>query len=202
MALTSLVSLDEAYAWMNITNPPAGYDAKLQSVIDAAAAYVQFQTGPIIPQTFTENRDGGGPYIYLDNTPILSVTSVTEWVGQSSYSLTASTVGSGGNYGYQVLDANMGKIARLYSGFVGSFVGGQQNITVVYTAGLTAVPDDVRMAVLEDIRGLFTQTQYGGQLAGISESQDGWTASDFNPIGSFPRLAALLQGPSRNPSIA
>lgn len=206
---TVLVTLADVHTHLQIPLSNTTYDTQLQGFIDAATAYVQFQTGPIINQTYTEVHSGGGPTIVLDNPPLISVTSVIEYIGLSAYTLNPAELGTdGGFYAYSIDDPNAGILCRRYAGgLAGSFAPGYRNIAVVYTAGLTSVPGDVRMAVLEDLRGLFTQTQYGGPSASFGgdigdTSQDDWNESMNNPVGSFPRLAALLQGPSRTPSLA
>lgn len=204
MTVTALVGIDEVFDWMNTPQSQQGDIAdKVQGVIDAATAFVQFETGPIVPVTCTETHSGGGPTIILDNPPVLSVTSVVEYIGTTAYPLTAAELGAPTSvYSYSLDNPEMGILTRRFNGLVGNFVGGPMNIEVVYVAGRTSVPGDVRMAALEDIRGLFTQTQYGGQLAGITNDQDQWSETAMNPILAFPRLAALLQGPTRTPSIA
>lgn len=205
---TSLVTLDDAKAHLNIDPTDTTYDAELQGFIDAATAFVQFETGPILYQAFTEVHSGGGPTIVLDNPPIIAVDTVIEYVGPTAYTLTQAELGATtGQYSWSLDDANAGIIARRYSGgFVGNFAAGYRNVYVSYTAGRTSVPADVRMATLEDLRGLWTQTQYARPSAqfgsGIGGQADNWTETPMNPIGTFPRLTALLQGPSRTPSIA
>jgi len=200
----TVVALDEVFDWLNTPEAQqADLTAKVQGVIDAATAFVEFETGPIVPVTCTETHSGGSPTIILDNPPVLTVTSVTEYIGTTAYLLTAAELGAPTSvYSYSLDNAEMGILTRRFNGLVGNFIGGPKNIEVVYVAGRASVPGDVRMATLEDIRGLFSQTQYGGQLAGITNEQDQWSESSLNPIVAFPRLAALLQGPTRTPSIA
>jgi len=202
--VTSLVTLDDVHSHLNL--PDSSADAEIMGFIEAATAYVEFQTGPIIPKQFTEVHDGGGPSIVLDNPPVLSVESVTEYVGATGYTLTQSELGSPtGAYAFSIDDAARGILTRRWSGgLVGPFVGGVKNVQVTYTAGRASVPADIRMAVLEDIRGLYTQTQYGRPGASFgggigSEAAEQWSAV---PMHAFPRLAALLEGPTRTPSLA
>lgn len=202
--VTSLVSLDDLKAQLNIDSGETSQDTELQGFLDAATAYVQFQTGPIIGKTFTETHNGGGPYIYVNNPPISSITSVTERVGTTYYTLDPVTYGTvGGAYTYQLEDPLTGRVSRMWNGFPAPFIGGSRNIQIVYVAGLDAVAGDVRMAVLEDARGLFQQTQnvdrpaFGG--GGTGPESDTW---NVGPLDMFPRLAALLAGPSRTPSVA
>ena len=202
MTLTALVTLDDVADHLNLTDlTNAG---ELAGFIDAATAFVEFQTGPIIPREVTEVHNGGGVRIILDNPPVLSVTSVTEYVGPTGYALTQTELGTtAGSYSFSLDDPQRGIITRRYNGgLAGPFMGGISNIKIVYTAGRDAVPADIRMAVLEDLRGLWAQTQRGNSSGRPVPGGDTWTESPMNPIGTFPRLAALLAGPSRTPSIA
>lgn len=208
---TVLVALSDVYTHLQVpvANQTSALGAQIQGFIDAATEFVQFQTGPIIPVVCTEVHSGRGPTIVLDQPPLLTVTSVTEYVGPTAYTLTQCELGTPtGAYAFSVDDPQAGIICRRYTGgLAGPFAGGYRNVQVIYTAGQSSVPADVRMAVLEDIRGLFSQTQYGGESSAfggeITGSGDTWTQGDpINPIGSFPRLAALLEGPTRAPSIA
>ena len=77
-------------------------------------------------------------------------------------------------------------------------------VVVAYTAGIEDVSPDIRLAVLEDIRGLFQQTQQGMRPpafggGGGPGGGDTWTVG---PMRQFPRLAALLEGAGRTQSIA
>ena len=107
-------------------------------------------------------------------------------------------------YGYTLDDPVSGKLTRRTSGgFISPFIGGRQSVVIVYVAGQAAVPADIRLAALEDIRGLYQQTQQGGRgsLGGgaLGAASDTWSAG---PMHLFPRLNMLLQGPTRTQSLA
>lgn len=206
---TALVTFDDVVGHLNLTG--TDYSAsvnELQGFIDAATEFVEYQTGPIIPRPYTnEVHSGGGPVIVLDHPPVLTVDSVTEFLGPTSFVLTdAELGGTSGLYAYSLDNPDEGVICRrTIGGLVTRFASGYRNVLVSYTAGRNKVPADVRMAVLEDIRGLFTQTQYSnraGSFGAGSEMPDSWAASSSNPVGTFPRLAALLAAKTRTPSIA
>lgn len=207
---SSLVSLDDVYTHLNIpdADQSSGLGTKLQGFIDAATAMVEYVTGPIVPAQFVENHDGGHEIIALYNPPIMRVDSVVEYVGPVAYPLELVTLGQGngiGPYSYTLDDPASGVIRRRWAGgIVGSFIGGNRNVAVTYWSGRATVPADVRLATLEDIRGLYTQTQYGSRAggAGGGAGSDSWTQGPGNPIGTFPRLSALLEAPSRAPTIA
>lgn len=205
MTVTALVTLDDVRAHLNVPDEDDSHDVELQGFIDAATAQVQYWTGPVIPTTFTDEvHDGGYPTVALFNPPILTVASVTEYIGTVAYQLTAQPPGSTvDNYGYSLDDPLAGILVRRDgAGCPTRFMGGPRSVVVSYTAGLAAVPGDIRLATLEDIRGLYQQTQQGGRPSfggGGGGPDDIWSS---DPIRAFPRLAALLDGPGRTPSIA
>lgn len=201
---TALVTLPDVYAHLNIPsgNQTPDLSAKLQGFIDAATVYVQNFTGPIIPTTYTEIRNGGGGKILVDNPPILTVTSVTEYLGPVAYPLTQVTYQTTdvGAYSFSIDDAEAGIITRRTSGnLVSRFSSGTNNVVIVYVAGRTSVAADIRLAVLQDIAGLYGPGQLGNSPYG-NQGEIGNTP--LNPIGLFPRVAAILSAPSmRTPAI-
>lgn len=201
---TSLVSLGDVKAHMNIPTTDVSNDVELQGFIDAATDLIPYDTGPILPTPIVgevHNEAVGRRAIVLYNSPILTVESVTEYVGTQTYVLTAQPSGAPGydNYGYSFDDPFQGILhRRLGWGILGAFLG---YVVVSYTAGYGQIPPGIRLAVLEDIRGLYQQTQLGGRAAFASSGaeDDSWTAG---PLNLFPRLDNLLHKYSRVQSIA
>lgn len=194
----AIVSLAEVKTHLNVTS--TNNDTELQGFINAATAQADYWFGPTRRIAYTnEVHDGGWPTIVLFNSPILSVESIKEFIGPTEHDLTLQPPGSTvDNYGYSIDDPQSGVIVRRSAaGTAIPFMAGPRSVIVSYTAGTLAVPADVRMAVLEDIRGLWQQTQQGRRPAGPEE--DVW---NVGPLRMFPRLAALAADPSRIPSIA
>lgn len=199
---SALVSLDEAKDHLNIQSSDPVRDSELQGFIDAATAYIQSFTGPIIGQAFTETYNGGRDTICLFHPPVLSIQSVTEYIGQVAYTLTAVAPGNNaGPYAYSLDNARGGILRRRYTaGYAGPFAAGVGNVIVAYTGGQSAVPADIRMAVLQDIAGLYQPSQLGTNPYGAAGESGN---SPLNPIGMFPRVAEILTATSqRTPSIA
>lgn len=185
---------------------PAGdttYQAELTTIIEAATPIVEYITGPINPVTYTnEAYDvSGADRVMLRHVPVISVTSVSEWIGITQFALTLQPPGSTvDNYGFYVARYEDGLIIRMSAfGQPMPFLGSQ--LTVTYQAGRSAIPPDVKLAVLEDIRGLWQQTHNGGRpkFGGGLADEDGWT---IGPLHLFPRLAAMLENKARTQSIA
>lgn len=195
---TELVSLTDVLDHLNISPSADTNVAEIQGFIDAATAYIQRFTGPIVAQSFTETYNGGSPVICLRNPPVLSITSVVEYVGVTGYTLTQVELGDTiGAYSFTLDSLESGILRRRYNGgLAGPFAGGSANVVVTYTAGRTAVPSDVRMAVLQDIAGLYQPSQLGGNPYGASQGVEVGN-TPLNPIGMFPRVTEILSDPAK-----
>lgn len=198
---TSICTLDDVHSQLSIPSTDTSNDALLVRYINAATDYVNYISGTILPTVFTnEVHNGGTSRIKLFNAPILTVASVIEYVGLTAYTLVQSERGGTINpYSYSIDNAEQGYLSRVWSGMVGPFVGGDNNIVVTYTAGYATVPDSIWLATLQDIQVLYQQTKYGGDLSGVGDTQDSFGVT---PINAFPRLANLLTGSRRVQAIA
>lgn len=190
-----LVTLADVKDHLNI--PDTSQDIELQGFIDAATDFIQDQTGPIIGRNCSETFSGGGPVICLRNPPVLSVTSVTEYVGPVAYVLTQVQLGdSTGSYAFSLDSAESGILRRRFNGgLAGQFAGGMYNIQVEYVAGSEVVRASVRMAVLQDIAGMWQPSQNGP--ASPMFPTNNATLDRPNPVGLFPRVAAILSDPAK-----
>lgn len=201
-APAQLVVLADVKKHLNIAATDTSQDAELNGFIDAATAYILNMTGPINATSFTEVHSGNGATIVLRNVPVISVQSLTEYVGPTGYVLTQSELGGASTaYGFSIDNPRDGVITRRYSGgIVGPFAGGVNNIVITYTAGRGYVPGDVRMAVLQDIAGLFQPSQEGSNPYYSTVAAGN---APLNPVSMFPRVAEILSAPTkRTPSIA
>lgn len=198
---TALVTLSDVKEHLNLDESDTTQDAKLQGFIDAATAFIQNLTGPIVNQTFTEVHSGGGSTICVFHPPIVSVTSIVEYVGPVGYALTEAELGQpAGAYSYSIDDPRSGIIRRRWQGgFAGPFIAGDHNIAVTYVGGQASVPADIRMAVLQDIAGMYQPSQLGSNPYYNNQATGN---GPLNPVGLFPRVAAILSDASkRTPAI-
>lgn len=180
-------------------------DAMLQSYIDGATIWAEYVADIVLPKTYTEVHSGGKPKIFLFHRPIISVTSVTEYVGLTAYTLVAAELGSGVNspYSYSIDNADLGCLTRRWNMIAGNFMGGTDNISVTYKAGRSVVPGDIKLAVLMDIQGLYVGTQMGGRPAIGSGSPDfDYSSGPSIPLSMFPRLQSMIAPSARVPGIA
>lgn len=137
----SVVTLAEAKTHLNIT--ASTYDTELQAFIDRCEAAIGRQVGPLAAAATTVQVAGGGSVLLLSTTPVISLTSVTDSSGS------ALTVGD--------LHATTDGVVSWSAG-TGCF--GSPWYTVVYQAGRSTLPDDLKLAVLEMVRHAW-QTQRG-----------------------------------------
>lgn len=196
--MADLVTLADTKAQLNIPASDTTQDAELAGYISAATSVVQWITGPILSTPYVgEVYDGTGSVIMLRNPPILTVDSVTEYLGRVAYTITAQPLGSTvDNYGYSLDDPASGKLTRRSAaGTPMSWLGGRSSVVVSYTAGRATIPADVRLAALLDIQDLWQKTQQGGR---DQSSDDVWGGAPT----SFPRLRSELESTQRVVGIA
>lgn len=194
----SIVTLADVKDFIGIPTAQTSRDTVLQRYIDAATAWATYVSDAIVPTTYTnEVHSGGGPTIILFNRPIISVTTVTEYIGSVGYTLTAAEAGTNVTYSYSIDNADAGILTRRWNGIVGNFIGGRNNVVVTYQAGYASIPADISTYVLMDIQVLYNMSQQGRrQGSGVGEQ-----FSPTLPLNAFPRLASLMQSSRRTPAI-
>lgn len=175
--MAAIVTLDQVLAHLNLAdNPPADL-SEIELFIDAATAHVAYRFGAFPATSYTEDidvfDDGVGTNRYWLRTkhfPITAVTSATDESGvEHATEFTIST------------DAEHIRHDSITSG----------RWTVTYTAG-EAAPADLKLAVLEDIRGLYQPGQIGPPATfGAFDIDDGGTAG-FRPVNLWPRIDAWI----------
>lgn len=177
----SAVTLAEAKAYLNMAATPTTSDDELGVFIDRAEAAVVRKCGPLTATAVTERVRGGGPMLSVEQTPILSLTSVTP-VGGSA--LTSSLVTA----------ARAGVIEQETGGAFGS-----RWYDVTYTAGWAAtapdLPEDLRNGVLELLRHLWDTQRPGGARRPGSAPSD--TTANTVPGAAYlwPHRATQLLAP-------
>lgn len=179
--MAALVTLDEAKAHLNLSG--SAEDAELLGMVEAVTAPIERIVGAVLPATYTERHDGGGAAIALLHPPVLSVTSVT---------LADGTVLTADDY---EVDAIPAVLTRVSAGSVLRWERGR--ISVVYLAGMSSVPANVRLAALITVQHMW-RTQRGSRDQRFTGGEETW-----NPgMGfSLPRRALELLG-SKVPGIA
>lgn len=176
---TGLVaSLTDLKAHLNITTSSTAQDDELTHVLTAASELVsKIIGGPLAVTTVTERYSTTSSVLVPSQRPLVSVTSATaDWGG--------------------TVDASS-YVVDTYSGTITSRYGTWGSGTLVYTAGLSQVPERVRLAGLIIAKHLW-ETQRGSGRPGDGDN-DSW-----NPTMGYaiPRRAQELLEYDQIPGIA
>jgi hypothetical protein len=196
------ISLTDVRQELNYKNPgiASADDTELQGFLDAALVEIGKRAGDITTgTTWTETYDGGDISIYLRHVPVLTVTSVTEHIGNITYNLTNQPPGSSVDWlGYSIEDAANGKIVRRSAaGQPYRFTAGSGNVTVTYTAGRVTLPGNLRLATLELVAHWWQSSQQtssqalGGAIGG--NSYDGVSTMPGSTFGIPYRILDMLE---------
>lgn len=144
--LTTLATLKERLG-ITGSNPSDVSDAYLENVIDRSTALIEGWVGRVLVQSgsITEYHSGiGTPYLFLNNGPAASITSVSSVVYDTSGNETA-TAEAAGNYFLWAPD----RLPSYLEYHGSSWVYGQRNYKVVYTmTHSSTVPEDLEEACL------------------------------------------------------
>lgn len=199
-AAGGIVSLADAKQALNKTG--TADDAEITAVIDAVTDLARYHIGEVTPVTYVESYDGGRPYILLRHTPVLSVTSVDEWLAGLHYTDTSQPPGSTtSQYGYSLDNGESGVLARRSSaGQLYPFLPGSGNILVTYVAGRSVVPAAIARGALEFVQMLWHASQQG--TSGRGSASAGPYDMDASPnslpgmnVAELPNRVARWWGP-------
>lgn len=201
----TIVELDDIKEYLNLSTTDRSHDGELLRFLAGLTPVVEFITGPILPRTYTnEMYNGGVAIISLRHRPIVSVASVTEFLGPIAYPLTqVPSRDQGSIYSYVVNPS--GSIQRTTAGGgTQAFPGGPDAVSVTYTAGYQVTPANIRLGMLELLRVNYQQTQQGGggRIGGGFLSDE---SEPSTPMLGFlvPNRVREMLGPSRrHPAIA
>lgn len=186
---TGLVSLNDVKLQLNKSLVATTDDVELQISIDAATDVIERIKGPIVARTYVaEQHDGGRPIISLDRRPVLSVTTVTEYVGSTAYPLTVVSTPAAATAYSALLDLDAGTLTRLtIGGALYGFSEGMSNVQVTYTAGRASVPPSVRLAAMRLIQWWWQPTQQGSrpQFGGGHSSAGGAAGMPSYAVPNF-----------------
>lgn len=114
----------------------------LDLLIAGASRMLDRKCGPVVIREQVDHLDGGRPELMLRRRPVDSVTSVVEWRGNTSVTLTQEVLGSATTSQYQ-FDERTGQLWRRESACPACFYPGLRNIVVTYDAGRAASTADV-----------------------------------------------------------
>ena len=112
-----LVKMSEVLSHLGLPAGDQSQQAVLQRFIEAATPIVEYITGPINIYSYTESHPTYGlSRVMLRNVPVVagSITSISEWVGVSQFTLTEQPPGSThDNYGFYLQRPEAGTLIRM-----------------------------------------------------------------------------------------
>ena len=135
-------------------------DARLNTVIDNVSQLVKTYCGTTIIDFATTDKteyfnisDNHVDRIILAESPLISVSQVQERQDQAGAYVTLITENSdsSGKYEY-IIDMDSDSIVRTTSTGTKSFPRGMKAVKVVYRAGYTSTPEDLKLAVFDLIK--------------------------------------------------
>lgn len=171
----AILALSDTKDHLNIPQTVKTFDTELQGFIDAVQTVVEDITGPVATRVITgEVHDGGMFQIVTLYGPIISIQSLTEYVGPIAYTLTSQPLGStANNYGYELTDPSGIILRRSSAGMAIPFQAGVGGVVIAYTAGYATLPANVRLGALELVRHWWQQSQQGGRPSFAATGEEG-----------------------------
>lgn len=205
----AIVSLTDIKADLNITTTTD--DDELRSVAHKATAILVNHPAYTVADhvkrtTYTEWHDGGRPVLILRHVNVDPTTvTATEYSSTTSQAI-AYEPADGGSftaYGWQAADGSgaNGILLRTSSGSPACWSG---RVKVAYTAGVTTVPADLRLAALLLVEHLW-ETQRGSSSGGLPSGTEIESAADFTfgpPELLPPRVRQALEPYRKAPAVA
>lgn len=179
----ALCSLDEVKNYMNIKGSDSIMDDVLENlcvrVTEAFEKYCgvkQFKS-----QTYTEYYDGNGcRELFINNLPLTSITSIAE---DSDWDFTSdSTIGSDE---YAIVDECRIAMKTDY------FTHGIRNFKIIYTAGYSTIPNDLKQAAIMEVVRLYKLkdnidvSQKSGPDGSVTKLQQGFLPDTTNILKRY-----------------
>jgi hypothetical protein len=162
-----IVGLSEVKEHGNIVG--TGSDRELLNFITTAQEMIEGAVGSVVPATYTAERHRSGGYrIWLDHTPVLSITAVEQYNNAAMIGAVAA--------GLWQLDPSSGSLARVTTAGTYTYFAGTE-VAVTYRAGRSPIPEAIRWAAMELTIHLWRSTQTMRQ--GRSRGEGAETAAGY-----------------------
>lgn len=149
---TLAVPLDVAKRHLNVDF--ADDDDLIAAYVGAATERVQQECRALIvlPSTWAADSDLWCDRMVLPLAPVVSVTSLSYWdAGNVQQTLAPSL------YGVTIDSGGRGMVAPAYGQAWPATRGGANAVTIVFTAGFSAIPPAIQAAILLMVGGLYEQ---------------------------------------------
>ena len=136
------------------------HDARINVIIDSVSKLVKNYCGTNFIDNYSSAKteyfdilDSRTTRIMLDEGPIVSVTSVQERESQADSYVTLITENSdsSGKYEY-IVDTMTDSIIRTDENVDKAFPRGRKAVKVIYTAGYSACPEDLKLAIFDLVK--------------------------------------------------
>lgn len=157
-----IISLADAKAQLRMDRSDS--DEELRLYLAATTEIVEHIVGRIVRRSWTETHNGGGVAIVVRKPPILTVTSLVEYIGQTAWTLTEQPYGQAADpYGFNVEDAEGGRIIRRSAGsWPIRFTPGIGNVVITYTSGRPVIPASMQIAARQIVAHLWKSRRLAG----------------------------------------
>lgn len=189
-----IFGLDDAKESLRMTSGDTSNDNKLRDYIGAVTNVIESLYGAVVQRTITEQRVGGTDTLSLFVRPVVSITSVTEYIGGVIYTLSqASSPSACTSFSY-TFDPTKGSITRRNA--AGLHIIFIDEVWVTYVAGSVVIPDNVLMASRELLRFWWQVGQEGRSSARNQATEETVTVVGYAvPRRIVEMLASTPQAP-------
>ena len=189
--MANLITLQEYKTAEGITQPKD--DARLNVLIPSVSQLIKTYCGNSFVDFYSSNKtetidvNWATHVVQLTESPINTIVSVQE---RTSYSSAYSTLTTGA-YEYS-LDSNTDSLLRTLANGYKNWAQGVGAVKVVYTAGYSAIPADLKLAVL-DLVTYYLKDEYKlrQSIAGASIQNPG-SSGQTNNVGFHDHIKRVL----------
>tara|TARA_R100000234_G_scaffold76715_1_gene47718 strand:+ start:324 stop:935 length:612 start_codon:yes stop_codon:yes gene_type:complete len=156
--MANLVTLQEYKDFAGITG--VNQDAKINVIIPAISQAVKTYCGTSFVDFYSSDKteffditDNGTTAVMTDESPLVSVSQVQERESQADSYVTLITENSdsSGKYEY-IVDTELDTIRRTTESTDKAFPRGRKAVKVVYRAGYSSAPEDLKLACFDLIK--------------------------------------------------
>jgi hypothetical protein len=156
--MADLITLQQYKDFAGLTG--VTMDARINVIVDSVSQLVKNYCGTSIIDDYSSAKteyfdvlDARTTRVMLDEGPIRSVTSVSERDSQADSYITLITENSdsSGKYEY-IVDSMTDSIIRTNEDVDKSFPKGRKAVKVIYTAGYSATPEDLKLAIFDLVK--------------------------------------------------
>jgi hypothetical protein len=156
--MADLITLQQYKDFAGLTG--VTMDARINVIVDSVSQLVKNYCGTSIIDDYSSAKteyfdilNAKTTRVMLDEGPIRTVTSVSERDSQADSYITLITENSdsSGKYEY-IVDSMTDSIVRTNEDVDKAFPQGRKSVRVIYTAGYSATPEDLKLAIFDLVK--------------------------------------------------